>query len=63
MYVKAAPIYVPTWTGCYLGGHAGYGESTDQYTFLPTYNINAETPQISDDSNKGFAGGGQARTT
>jgi outer membrane immunogenic protein len=62
LYVKATPIYVPTWTGCYLGGHAGYGkeESTDQYTFLPTYNINAETPQISDYSNKGFAGGGQA---
>jgi outer membrane immunogenic protein len=61
LYVKAAPIYVPTWTGCYLGGHAGYGkeESTDQYTFLPTYNQSAETPQISDYSNKGFAGGGQ----
>ena len=20
-----APLYVPTWTGCYVGGHAGYG--------------------------------------
>jgi opacity protein-like surface antigen len=18
------PVYVPTWTGCYIGGHAGY---------------------------------------
>jgi outer membrane immunogenic protein len=61
LYVKAAPIYVPTWTGCYVGGHAGYGteQSNDQYTFLPTYNQSAETPQISDYSNKGFAGGGQ----
>jgi outer membrane immunogenic protein len=61
LYVKAAPIYVPTWTGCYVGGHAGYGteQSNDQYTFLPTYNQSAETPQVSDYSNKGFAGGGQ----
>jgi hypothetical protein len=22
LYVKAAPIYVSTWTGCYLGGRA-----------------------------------------
>ena len=62
LYVKAAPIYVPTWTGCYVGGHAGYGteQSHDQYTFLPTYNQSAETPQVSDYLNRGFAGGGQA---
>jgi outer membrane immunogenic protein len=62
LYVKAAPIYVPTWTGCYVGGHAGYGteQSNDQYTFLPTYNQSAETPQVSDYLNRGFAGGGQA---
>ena len=65
LYVKAAPtapIHVSTWTGCYLGGHAGYGkeESTDQYTFLPTYNQSAETPQVGNYSNQGFAGGGQA---
>jgi opacity protein-like surface antigen len=62
LYVKAAPIYVPTWTGCYVGGHAGHGteQSNDQYTFLPTYNQSAETPQIADYLNRGFAGGGQA---
>jgi outer membrane immunogenic protein len=55
-----APIYVPTWTGCYVGGHAGYGkeESNDQYTNLQTYNIDA-TPMTNNYSNQGFAGGGQ----
>jgi outer membrane immunogenic protein len=26
------PVYIPTWTGCYIGGHAGYGmaNSTSQ---------------------------------
>jgi outer membrane immunogenic protein len=31
LYVKAPPpVYVSTWTGCYIGGHVGYGreEST-----------------------------------
>jgi hypothetical protein len=30
------PVYVPTWTGCYLGGHAGYGmaNSTSQYSAI-----------------------------
>ncbi|MEA2981201.1 MAG: outer rane immunogenic protein [Alphaproteobacteria bacterium] len=61
LYVKAAPqIRAQTWTGCYLGGHVGYGAegSSDQYTFLQTYNLDA-TPMNSTYSNKGFAGGGQ----
>jgi opacity protein-like surface antigen len=30
------PVYVSTWTGCYLGGHAGYGlaNSTSQYSAI-----------------------------
>ncbi len=30
MPLKAAPVpvYVSTWTGCYIGGHAGYGKET-----------------------------------
>lgn len=62
LYVKAAPAPIPvsTWTGCYVGGHAGYGkeESNDQYTFLQTYNLDA-TPMNDSYSNRGFAGGGQ----
>ncbi len=60
--VKAAPAPIPvqTWTGCYLGGHAGYGkeESKDQYTFDQTYFV-VSTPLNNSYSNKGFAGGGQ----
>ena len=59
--VQAAPIYVPTWTGCYVGGHAGYGneEANDQYTIDFTYNT-VSTPLTNNYVNKGFAGGGQA---
>jgi opacity protein-like surface antigen len=30
-----APIYVSSWTGCYIGGHAGYGVAgaTSYYSF------------------------------
>ena len=31
LYVKAAPIYVPTWTGCYVGGNVGWGPEPDQH--------------------------------
>ena len=49
MYVKApAPIYVSTWTGCYVGGHVGYGkaQTSSFYTFyddgiIPSLNWNS----------------------
>jgi outer membrane immunogenic protein len=64
LYVKGPPVYAPTWTGCYLGGHAGYGitTSTSQYS-SPTLTQLAGLgfqPQYQDSfNNKGFAGGGQ----
>jgi opacity protein-like surface antigen len=27
------PVYVPTWTGCYIGGHAGYGQTTSSSSY------------------------------
>jgi outer membrane immunogenic protein len=60
MYVKApSPVYVQTWTGCYIGGHAGYGTTTSssQYTGSGL----ADSPQLNQNfDNKGFVGGGQA---
>jgi outer membrane immunogenic protein len=70
MPLKAAPVpvYVSTWTGCYIGGHAGYGKetSTDQYTVTQPgiygnfrdYN-NTPMPITDGYDNKGFVGGGQ----
>jgi outer membrane immunogenic protein len=69
LYVKAPPVlYVPTWTGCYIGGHAGYGETTSssQYevglgTGVNNGIIGTADPQFNDNfDNKGFVGGGQA---
>jgi opacity protein-like surface antigen len=69
LYVKAPPVlYVPTWTGCYIGGNAGYGETTSssQYTVGLGTGINdgitgTTDPQFNDNfDNKGFVGGGQA---
>jgi outer membrane immunogenic protein len=56
-----AQLYVPTWTGCYIGGHAGYGQttSTSQYTYYQSEGFNYSQLNQSFD-NKGFAGGGQA---
>jgi outer membrane immunogenic protein len=55
------PVYVPTWTGCYIGGHAGYGQttSTSQYTYYQEEGFNYSQLNQSFD-NKGFVGGGQA---
>ena len=64
MYVKAPPpVYVPTWTGCYVGGHAGYGVGTSSSQYSPgidalEFGGTAQSNQNFD--NKGFSGGGQA---
>jgi outer membrane immunogenic protein len=66
LYVKAPPpVYVSTWTGCYIGGHAGYGNttSTSQYSAPETIGIEVGLTgtQLNESfDNKGFAGGGQA---
>jgi outer membrane immunogenic protein len=63
MYVKAPPpVYVPTWTGCYVGGHAGYGVGTSSSQYSPGVDVlefggPAQLNQNFD--NKGFSGGGQ----
>jgi outer membrane immunogenic protein len=66
MYVQA-PVLVPTWTGCYVGGHAGYGAATaTSYLSYPDsaafesngFFSTGEFIQTFD--NKGFVGGGQA---
>jgi outer membrane immunogenic protein len=70
MPLKAAPVpvYVSTWTGCYIGGHAGYGKetSTDQYTMVepgaygPYRGYNDQPMPVTNGyDNKGFVGGGQ----
>ena len=70
MPLKAAPVpvYVSTWTGCYIGGHAGYGKehSSDQYTMVepgiygPYRGYNDQPMPVTDGyDNKGFVGGGQ----
>jgi outer membrane immunogenic protein len=60
------PVYVPSWTGCYVGGHAGYGlaASSSNYAYPNSSTIAgdgfyATGEYIHDFSNKGFAGGGQ----
>jgi outer membrane immunogenic protein len=70
MPLKAAPVpvYVSIWTGCYIGGHAGYGKehSSDQYTVVEPgifgkyrdYN-DQPMPITNGYDNKGFVGGGQ----
>jgi outer membrane immunogenic protein len=63
MYVKApAPIYVSTWTGCYVGGNAGYGRSVSShlFSFDDVLNPAAGEYQFTDQfSPKGFLGGFQ----
>jgi len=60
------PVYVPTWTGCYIGGHAGYGTTTSSSQYTPgtvafeeniEFGLPAQYNQNFD--NRGFAGGGQ----
>ena len=48
--VAVAPVY--NWTGCYLGGNAGYGWGRDHYTFVPVLDEGSH-------SLRGFVGGGQ----
>jgi outer membrane immunogenic protein len=59
-------VYVPSWTGCYVGGHAGYGLATaSSYYAYPNSSVIAGDgfyttgEYIHDFDNKGFAGGGQ----
>lgn len=61
-----APLYVSTWTGCYIGGHAGYGKATaTSYYSSPAsaeLDVNGffiASTLIQKFDNKGFAGGGQ----
>jgi outer membrane immunogenic protein len=63
MPIKApSPVYVPTWTGCYFGGHAGYGmgASSSQYTPGIDALLQIGSPQLNENfDNKGFIDGGQ----
>jgi outer membrane immunogenic protein len=70
-----APVYVPTWTGCYVGGHAGYGVANSSSEYSPgtvTVSTNANLPfgtprtlgynfgsVTQDFDNRGFVGGAQ----
>src|SRR6516164_5386234 len=55
----AAPVYVPTWTGCYIGGNLGYGRSTSSHLFSLD-DVDPGEFQFTDQfSPKGFVGGFQ----
>jgi outer membrane immunogenic protein len=66
LYVKAPPpVYVPTWTGCYIGGHAGYGQTTSSSSYnaplwIEEFEGSSNGSFNQNFDNKGFAGGGQA---
>jgi outer membrane immunogenic protein len=62
-----APPHVPGWTGCYIGGNAGYGSATATSYYAspvsPIIDPNGHFTTatfIQDFNNKGFVGGGQA---
>jgi outer membrane immunogenic protein len=63
MPIKAPPpVYVPTWTGCYIGGHAGYGVGTSSSQYTPGIDalLQIGSPQLNQNfDNNGFVGGGQ----
>jgi outer membrane immunogenic protein len=61
-----APLYIPTWTGCYIGGHAGYGSGTSTSYYAspvsPVIDPNGHFTTatfIQDFDDKGFLGGAQ----
>ena len=55
-----APIYVSTWTGCYIGGNVGYGRSTSSHLFSFDDVLTPGEFQFTDQfSPKGFLGGFQ----
>jgi outer membrane immunogenic protein len=60
MVLKApAPVYVPTWTGCYVGGHVGYGKGDATHHVQLDDVAPGEFIFTDNFSPKGFAGGGQ----
>jgi outer membrane immunogenic protein len=63
MPIKAPPpVYFPTWTGCYIGGHAGYGVGTSSSQYDPGIDalLQIGAPPVDPNfDNKGFVGGGQ----
>jgi outer membrane immunogenic protein len=56
------PVYISTWTSCYVGGHAGYGmaNSTSQYSAIEMAEAGLAGEFNESYNNKGFVGGGQA---
>ena len=58
--IKAPPpVYVSTWTGCYVGGNIGYGRSTSSH-LLSFDDLEPGEFQFTDQfSPKGFLGGFQ----
>jgi outer membrane immunogenic protein len=56
----AAPVY--SWTGFYIGAHAGYGFGTDDVSvnFLPSATAFGIAPVSTSTNPRGFIGGGQA---
>jgi outer membrane immunogenic protein len=56
------PVYVPTWTGCYIGGHGGYGTTTSSSQFSPGFDVfQFGAIQLNESfDNRGVMGGGQA---
>jgi outer membrane immunogenic protein len=61
LYVKAPPpVYIPTWTGCYIGGHAGYGMTTSSSSYdVLGFDTEGTGSFGQSFDNRGFAGGGQ----
>jgi outer membrane immunogenic protein len=52
---RAAPTPVFNWSGFYVGGHAGYGWATEDWTWIP-----GAGPLRQNTSPSGFVGGAQA---
>lgn len=59
--VKApAPVVVvATWTGCYIGGHAGAARANTKVTDVDAYSAGAPAGTVTSVHHTGFMGGGQ----